>query len=303
MTTALFINSPSPACGVFQFGMNLHRILAPSSKVKWAYCEAKSPEQLQLAVKAVAPDVCVVNHQEGIGGFMNQAPFYWMGKSVFVFHDLGFNEAAYEAVLFSDPTMTESGKWKKIGRPLPQFKYYSTPNNPVVTIGCYGLVGAWADRVVGRVVDEFEYAHVRLLMPFATYGDADGLTAKAMADRCRALVKGKYVTLEISHDFLPQPELLEWLSQNDINCYFRDVAVGWRGVSSAPDCALAVRRPIAVNRCTAFRHLHGLSPSIEIEDSSLTQIISNGLNPLVPLLQKWDAQTVRNDVDKVILSL
>jgi hypothetical protein len=102
---------------------------------------------------------------------------------------------------------------------------------------------------------------------------------------------------------LAQAQLLEWLRENDLNCYLRDPAWNWRGVASAPDCALAVRRPLAVNKCNAFRHLHGLTPSICVEDQSLSQIIGNGLSPLVPLYKQFAPEIVQRQVEDVLASV
>lgn len=304
---ALLVNLPEQACGVAVFGRNLYQVLKPSQRVGWHLCEASSEAQFRQTVDSLKPDAILYNWQPGQGGYLAQAPFPGLGcKQVLSYHDLTVADSCWDAILFSDPTMQPHDNWHSIGRPLPVFtpdsRYFSN-HNPVPTVGCYGFMGAWANQVVEQVLKEFEFAKVRLNLPFATYGDAGGGHARAMADLCGSFVMGTGITIEISHDFLPQPQLLDWLSKNDLNCFFRPVQMGWRGVSSAPDSALAVRRPIAVNRCSAFRHLHNLNPSICIEDSSLTQIVANGLSPLVPLYAKWDAETVRAQVEDVITGL
>lgn len=277
---ALFINPTVKECGVFQFGLNLFGILAHSSRFDWSYQEPPNRESLD----ALRADVLLYNYQAGIGGWMAGAPFEGLGKQCLIYHDLHVDESKWDAILFADPGLIPHGNWHRTGRPLPAFQPRPTPNSKQLpTIGVHGFLGAWADKVVAKVLAEFEFANVRLLLPFAKYGDTDGAQATAMAARCQAMVSGSGVRLEITHTFLPQAQLLEWLRENDLNCYLRDPGWNWRGVASAPDCALAVRRPVAVNKCNAFRHLHGLSPSICVEDQTLSQIIGNGLSPLVPI--------------------
>lgn len=301
---ALLVNLPEQACGVAVFGRNLYQVLKPSQRVGWHLCEASSEAQFRQTVDSLKPDVILYNWQPGQGGYLAQAPFPGLGcKQALSYHDLTVAESYWDAILFADPTMYPYNNWHPIGRPLPQFKYWPTNENKILTVGCYGFMGGWSRHVVAQVIKEFEFARVRLNLPFATYGDADGGIARHTADMCGMMVMGTGVTLEISHDFLPQPQLLDWLSQNDINCFLRDTNTGWRGVSSAPDAALAVRRPIAVNRCSAFRHLHSTNPSICIEDSSLTDIVRQGLNPLIPLYQAWAPEVVREQVESVILGL
>lgn len=299
---ALFVNSAEPRCGVHQYGENLFRCIKLHSGLEWSSVKSGNYEALATAAGICKPDVIVYNWQSGIGGYMAGAPFEGLGRQVLVYHDNDVDYSRWDAFLFSDPTMASNGKWHSIGRPLP----VSPPPQPlskVITIGVNGFIGAWADRVVEQALKEFEYAEVRIRLPLAVYGDDHGNLAGAMAAKCAEMVKGTGIHVNISHDFLEPDELLKWLAGNTINCYFRDPSWRWRGVSSSLDSALAARRPIAVNRCNAFRHVHCASPSICIEDSSLTEIIAHGVSPLVPFYQKWTAESVAKQVDDVLLSL
>lgn len=239
---------------------------------------------------------------------MSQAPFANVGKQVLFYHDLGINEKFWDAILFADPTMKPHGKWHPIGRPIPEFKpekahYHHDHSNDGPVIGCHGFLGAWADNVVSIVMKEFEYATVRLHLPFSPFCDPAGAMALETARHCRQMIDPARIHLDITHDFMTQPQLLEWLSQNDLNAYLRPVGMNWNGVSSACDCALAVRKPIAINRSNAFRHLHGTNPSICVEDCTLSDIISNGLDPLIPAYQAWSPENIRRQVEEVLLSL
>ena len=301
---ALFINTNEPACGVHAYGLNLYSVLEPSNSIDWFYCEPLSEPELRMAVEIMEPDCCVVNYQALIGGFLAGAPFPYMKRSFLVYHDCDIDESRWNGIFFSDPTMQPKTKWCPIGRPIPEFKVIMQPlGKDGVVIGVHGFLGAWSDQVVKRVINEFEYATIRLQLPYSKFCDPNGDAARGMADCCRQMVYGTGVNLEISHEFLPQPQLLQWLAQNDLNCYIRPVEMNWRGVSSAPDCALAVRKPIAVNSCNAFRHLHRLSPSICVEDNPLEDIIRNGLSPLVPLYSAWAPEVVRQQVEAVLMNL
>ncbi len=299
----LFVNYPEPACGVSQFGRNLWAILKDSTRVQWKYCEPTTIGELRTFTSMPEPDCLLINWQSGQGGFLADAPFSWLGaKQYLVYHDNDINENSWSGILFSDPVMTPRGKWHPIGRPLPEYKGSNTPGDGLV-IGVHGFIGAWADQVVHKVMQEFESATIRLNLPYATYGDADGSAARSMADRCRNMVNNSGITLEVSHNFLPIGQLLDWLAANTINVYIRPTNMNWRGVSSAPDSAIAVKRPLAVNRCNAFRHLHNLSPSICVEDSSLMDIIGYGLSPTTKLRADWSPENIRRQVEDVLLRL
>lgn len=289
---------------MYQFGHNLHAVLKPSSRIQWEYCEPQSEAELRLTCHSVDPAVTLVNWQALIGGYLAHAPFPWMKNPVFCYHDCEFDDARWKAVLFADPTMQAHGKWHSIGRPIQEFKtMVQTPELRRPIIGVHGFLGAWSDQVVHRVLQEFEFATVRLQLPFSRFCDANGAQALAMAERCKTMALGTGVQVEATHDFLPEWALLAWLSQNDLNAYIRPPEMNWRGVSSAPDRALSVRRPLAVNKCSAFRHLHHTNPSICVEDCSLTEILQNGLNPLIPLYNAWEPDVVRYQVEEVLCTL
>lgn len=231
---------------------------------------------------------------------MAGAPFPVPAKQCALFHDGAISEQ-FDAILFSDPTMPSSGKWHSIGRPIPTYPL-GHHNSATVTIGVHGFLGAQAHHVVAAAIREFSYATVRLSLPYSTFCDPSGHAARSYAQACRNMASNTGITIEVTHDFMPPDLLVWWLSENTVNCYFRDLAP-WRGISSAPDSALAARRPLAVNKCSAFRHLHNCTPSICVEDSSLKDIIANGLKPLEPLYEQWSAENVRRQVEDVLLNL
>ena len=126
--------------------------------------------------------------------------------------------------------------------------------------------------------------------------------ARASAEHCiSSMPKG--FSWEVSHEFMEWDDLVGWLAKNDVNCYFRDVGMHWRGVSSACDAAMCARRPIAVNACNAFRHLHDCSPSIQIEHRTLKEIVETGLSPLAKKYQDYAPDVVGCQVMKVLESL
>lgn len=301
---ALLVNPTNPVCGVHAYGKNLFQNLEGSTRVRWTYAEPENIGALRALCSMPTPSAVLYNYSSLIGSFLSEAPFPWINcPQGFVFHDAEANDR-FDAIFFSDPTFAPHGKWHVLGRPLPRYEVKPFQYRNGVTFGCHGFLGAWANEVVNRVLQEFEFATIRLNLPFAKYGDASGSQAMAMANQCREMVANKPgIKLEISHEFLPLDSLLDWLAGNDMNIYVRPISMGWRGVSSAPDSALAANRPLAINKSNAFRHLHNLSPSICVEDSSLTEIFANGLSPLVAFKAKWcDPEILRWQVEDVLMN-
>lgn len=301
---ALFINTTEPVCGVHQFGRNLFGVLEPSSVFQWDYCEPQSEDELRMICEVLNPEVCLINWQALIGGFLSRAPFPWMKHAALCYHDCELDETKWDAILFADPTMEQHDNWHPIGRPIPEFRGVASasPHWPRPIIGGHGFLGGWADQIVYRVMQEFETATIHLLLPFSPFVDPGGSVSRSMAERCRMMVANKpVINLQIEHDFYSPDDLISNLADSDLNCYIRPPEMNWRGVSSAPDAALAARKPIAVNKCSAFRHLHHANPSICIEDNSLKTIMANGLNSLLDFYKKWSPEAVRGQCEDVLL--
>lgn len=296
----LFVNTPYAQCGVHQYGENLYAVLQKSGLFETVYAEFEGEEQLRVGYHVADPDCVIYNWQQLIGGWMGGAPFLGLGKQVLVYHDLDARFQDFHAILFSDPTMAPHENWHPIGRPLNFVPItFDCPTNPRVVVGVNGLVGAWAAYAVTHAIANFPQCHLRLLLPASTFCDPMLHIAGSMASQCTAMAHAAGCTISVEHTYLNWKDLIQWLSHNDINCYVRDV-VPWRGVSSILDAALCARRPIAINRCPGFRHLHDCVPSICIEDRPMTEILKTGTAPLAPKYEQFDPLVVAQQVKTIL---
>jgi hypothetical protein len=295
----LFVNTPEPQCGVHQYGENLFAILATSQRHHAGIARPSSLESLRSAASEFGPDLCIYNWSPVIGGWMSAAPFDISKWSLVVYHDGAVDAGRFSGVLNSDCTAPRQGNNFPIGRPIPFWnaEAATTPRD-VPWIGVNGFNGAWAQLAVSRILVEFESAVIRLHLPHGKY--TDPYRTDETIRQCLAICRNAGVTPELQCEFKPLPDLMKWLQQNDLNCYMRGSGWPGGGVSSVLDCALAVRRPIAVDHSHAFRHVHGLTPSIRVEDSSLKTIMANGTAPLQPLYERHDQKRVLADVEACI---
>lgn len=298
----LFVNSHELRCGVHQYGKNLYYVLSHAKKHEITYATFQCYEGFDAFCRDKNYDWVIYNWQAGIGGWMGYAPFSGLKRQALAYHDLEAKFPEFDAVLFSDPTMKQHDNWYPIGRPIRGASYFAPIDSEVPIIGVNGFIGAWAHKVVAQAVQEYEKCHIRMHLPHATYGDQGGLLAASARNKCLAMIRPG-VTIEITHDFLEWEDLIRWLANNTINCYFRDETTHWRGVSSSLDAALCAGRPIAINRCNAFRHFFDCSPSILINDRSLRDIIATGLAPLVKKHEEYSVERVSQQVFSVLESL
>jgi hypothetical protein len=94
-------------------------------------------------------------------------------------------------------------------------------------------------------------------------------------------------------------QMVAWLSENDVNCYFYHDTNDF-GVASAPDYAIAARRPIAVKQTSQLRYVWQNVPESIIDNSSLKQIIAQGFAPFELLYNKMKVEHVVKEIDHAV---
>jgi hypothetical protein len=126
---------------------------------------------------------------------------------------------------------------------------------------------------------------------------AEGVFQQTVASIQQVIYKPN-VRVEVTNHFLDDHGIVDWLGQNTINCYFYDYQDG-AGLSSSVDYALACGRPMAVTRSHQMRHLWDIE-SIQIEKSSLKQIIDQGTSMLEPLYKAYSKESVWQDYTNML---
>lgn len=309
--TVLVVNSREEQCGVHQMGVNLFHVLSKSARVDFKYCAPQSTDEMIGLIRGMNAEAVLWNFYPMVYPWVNLrtlTAIRQMGVRQFtIFHEVpvtGFDEYIY-----ADPTFIPRNKklnrWHSIGRPLPPAQperpvNFSGPAPPVISTSGFGFGNKGHARLTKMVCEQFQQARLRLHIPYAKYGDADGASAKKVSNECREIAKSNPgVILEISHSFKDPDGLVAWLSQSDLNCYLYDEMPG-RGIASTTDHALAARKPIALTRTTMFRHLHQCE-GIFVEESTLPEIMKRGVEPLRPAYAQNSPEVVLNQVEEIVL--
>lgn len=307
----LFVNSTEPACGVHQFGLNLWRILEPSRNIQFNYAAPASLESMMRWMDAARPDVVLMNFYPSVIPWVTLQALNEIRsrrvKIVTIYHEVPVT--GFDALLYPDPTFVGKYKnlnqWFGFGRPLPRAceeRPCEVPQVPLISTSGFGFAWKGHERLTKMVVDEFNHAILRLHLPFAKFGDADGAQARATAQRCRDIVAGSNIELQVSHDFMEPEAFIDWLAESDLNAYLYDETASSRGIASTIDHALAARRPVAVTRTHMMRHLHGCE-GIFVEDSTLREIMERGIEPLRPVYEAFSEKNVLREVERNLRSL
>jgi hypothetical protein len=256
--TALFLNHCERRCGVYQMGARIGRELSSCGVA--AYAEVSELDGAVAAVHATRASAIIYNWHPSTMPWASELVRRIGGdKHLGLIHEIAPDMAGAGADVFPyriacDPSFPADGeRMFRTVRHVPRSELRGEARG---TIGSFGFAvgGKMFPTVVHAVAVEFPGATLRLRIPMARYGDDSGALARACAEECArtAIANGARVVVE--HDFLPEGELIDWLSGNDLNVFFYEPN-GGRGIASALDYAIAARRPIAINDSQMFRHV------------------------------------------------
>ena len=246
----LLINSKKKQCGAYQYALRIFDLLKCDSRFE--YIEFGSESEFYQT------DVSVYSHL-----ILNYHPllFPWWNphfhsRIYYIYHEGPVRfPVGHDFILDSDPT-ARNGIPRPIFKPKELIPF--TPNKiPVIGTFGFALYQKRFDEIVRLVQDQFDEAHIRILMPFCdhTPNDPNNGAAKFLANSLYPLVYKPGVKLEIIHDFMDDDQLLTFLSSNDINMFLY-VNHDIRGCSSVIDYAINVKRPLAISTDDMFRHIY-----------------------------------------------
>lgn len=307
----LFVNSTEPSCGVHQFGLNLWRVLSSSENIKFSYAAPSSLAEMMGMMSHYQPDVVLMNFYPSVIPWVTLQALNEIRsrrvKIVTIYHEVPVT--GFDAFLYPDPTF--AGKYKNLNqwfgfdRPLPRARAErpcEVPEVPLISTSGFGFGWKGHERLTRMVVSEFDKATLRLHLPYAKFGDADGSQARATAQRCLDIVAGSHIELQVSHDFMEPEQFIDWLAESNLNAYLYDETNSSRGIASTTDHALAARRPIALTRTHMFRHLHQCE-GIFVENSTLREIMARGIEPLRPAYEAFSEVNVLHEVEQILKAL
>jgi glycosyltransferase involved in cell wall biosynthesis len=270
MKTLLFVNHADQKCGVYQYGLNVFSAMQKAPGVSFDYVECKDRSDLIRALEANDYLAVIYNYYDGTLSFVDP-PFLKQRKNLIhicLAHEMTqefadrVDDYFFDFYLYGDPTLIpRNPRVFSIPRLIPQYENrFPLPSIP--TIGAYGFAGKLKgfEELVDLVQREFDEAIIRINIPINDVVDRAGKSAREYAARCHKKLKKQGISLRITHEFFSQERLLDFLAANSINV-FPYKEMGFTGISSAVDQALAVNRPIAVSNCYFFRHLHKKNPS------------------------------------------
>jgi SAM-dependent methyltransferase len=303
----LLISHKEHQCGVYQYGRSIADALVNSKAISFLYTECSESDEYYSIVEKFNPSAIIYNY--------HPSTLPWLTKKVLrkikvphidIIHEVtqevadAADDSFFDYHIAPDPTLLNKNPLVfKTGRLVLGYKnQYELPKIPIIGSFGFGTAGKGFQKLISRIQDEFDQAIIRLHIPFAAFGDSDGRSAHSIAAQCKELIVKPGIELQLSHEFLSQNQLLDFLAQNSLNAFFYDEIKG-RGISSVIDFALAVQRPIAITNSSMFRHIISTSPTICVEESSLIIILQNGAEPLSRYRLDWNEANLTWDYERI----
>ena len=314
MSTILFVNHRSRRCGVHEFGNEIYGQITASARFSFVLVECDSTGSLLSEVERYAPAAIVFNYHPMTMPWAPSAAIACADvPTIGVIHDVTAEIAEdwkgpyFDRLVTHDPGLRSSNSlFVSAPRPLPRYTPTAAPpETGPIRVGSFGFASpdkGW-ERLVQAAQDSFDECIVRLHIPAGDFADADGTLARKLVEQCRSLIRREGVSIEVSHEFVPRDELLEFLASNHINALFYEPDRGLGGISSAADLAIASGRPMALRRGKMFREFDSAQPSIFIEDLTLAAILANGTKPLEPFRAAWTQQALVEAYEQAVASV
>jgi hypothetical protein len=310
MKKILFITHPHKQCGVYQFGKCLYDVLSAITEYNFSFIESTNEDTLFTLISKEKPDLLFYNYHPGTIPFIvslvprlrRDFPALIQLGFLHEINDLtiGYNLELFDFAVCADPSIKVKDRLFKTGRIIPQYTNLH-PQPITTTIGSFGFGCAHKgyESLIKIVQNQFNKALIRINIAIQTPFDSEGKIAIFRANECKKIITKPEIILDITHNFMTQNELVDFLAQNSVNAFLYDDSIrqgGMKGdISSTIDFALAARRPIAISKSSMFRHVSNTTPSIIINETPLQEIINNGLIPLEKFYDIWTAEKVRKE--------
>ncbi len=298
MKNVLIVNHRIKNCGVQQSGKRIYELVQNSEKVNFYYKEVESKKELINTIEIIKPDSILYNwHQGTMSWLTEQLVREINSKSYFYFHTQPLGNTIGTYLFFGDYALNKNilPESRMILMPRPLLNYKGNyRHNDIINIGSFGFA-FWQKgfhTIVKLVNNDFDRAVINLHIPQSHFGDPLGKQLKEVTNECIRLNTNPKIKLNITHNFLNDDGVLEFLANNDINVF--NYSDNGEGLSGVPDYALSVKRPIAISDCTMFRHF--AKNEIRLDKHSIMDIYKLGTTPLEEYYEKW---SIKNFVKKM----
>lgn len=298
----LFINPTKANCSIYESGVMIYKSLLLSNKYDLDYIEI---DQSQRNISSQY-DFYAFNYHHITMGWLDMKSIRLLPgvKITFVLETLPNNPFVlcpkddFDAYCALDPTMkVDDRRVYAFPRPLEFSSIVTDYKNPSIpTIGTFGFAtpGKGFELVVDAVNKEFDKAIVRINISQGTYVD-DPNYSEYLDKLCKIVAK-KEIEVVITHNYMSKSELMEWCTQNTLNCFL--YTENMPGISAITDEAISSGRPLAISDNEIFRHIHPYIKPYPYQ--SLKECIVSSQPQVMQMQKNWSCQNFATKFEKIL---
>jgi len=293
----LFINSKQANCSIYESGIMCYSVLNKSKLYTLDYTEEIIDTTYDFYIFNY--HYIVLNVDQSLLSRLNGLKISVVTE-VDNDNPLIYTPDIFDFYIVIDPTIIETNKVYSFPRPLETYDILDRKYNDDVIIGSFGFLtdGKRFDLVVDAVENEFDSALIRFNFPHATYVPLHTYSANydKIINRVN-LIQNRNIKVEITKNYLTKEELIEWCSNNTLNCFFYDR--NCPGLSAVTDQAISSESALSINNNGTFRHI--LKYIKPYPDWSLKYSIENSKEFVVKMKKDWSTEIFCAKFENILL--
>lgn len=289
------INHSVENCGVYQYGKRFGNIATKSKNYNFMYYEMNSQEELENYYEEHKPEAIIYNYLGGTMPWVTEKLVQkyrdLQVKQYLIVHNVGY-ATFFDYYLHQHPYYEHvDANNFALARPLFDYKPVEIKrDDDVLHVGSFGFGFRvkYFDQICRIVNEQLSHRKVQINLHLtSSHFCPNANDIASIKQDCLNAITHDNIKLNMTHDFLTDDEMLNFLYQNDLNIFFYQNYGGYNGISSTVDYALSVKKPLAICRSNMFAHIWDVHPSICVENNSLLNIINNGFTPLEEKYNSW----------------
>jgi FkbM family methyltransferase len=299
----IYYNSKKALCSIHESGLMIYNCLKKNKMFNLTYTEERNFNYDY--------DFAIVNEHYVVNNWITKDMITQFNKPVFcAVTEVTFNNSSiglspnfYTAYLVLDSSITETENVYGFPRPLNEYSIKPYIPFMVPIIGSFGFAtqGKEWHKIVEETQKCFDNAIIRFNIPMASYvpiNNYDNELNKIITN-CKNILQKPGIKIEISKHNFSNQELIDWCSQNTINCFLYDREQMFQaGLCATADQAIIAERPLLVSKDMTFRHIHkylNYYPNISIKEA-----IETTLDGVKQMKTDWSSENFNHKFEKVL---
>jgi len=259
----LFLNHKKRQCGVYQYGMRLYDILLKTKDIQYIYEEVEIIEDYRCVLSNHSDiDLIIYNYCGATMNYLNRDTIQKNVKNLCILHesaDISFFDFHINICSLEDyvPRPIFENIESILNKPIHNsfITQYTDTNIPIFGSFGFGFDNKGFGRLVKMVNDQYDNAVIKLLIPSADFGPKrEEMTY--LIQNCQSQISKSGIQLIVSHDFLTNEEVLQFLNSNTMNLFLYDELAERQGFSSVIDYVLSLNKPFGISNSHMFRHIY-----------------------------------------------